>query len=130
MADNPRRLSGASRKRHSEWIRRSHEQFGDVETAAELSPAPTKAAEENSRGRIDSLKGVILSAGRSLGWTAVVFAVLSWLIWPAFMGITAAVLGYFAYFQGSRFLGGIAMAMGGIAAAVYLILLPLYIMLG
>ncbi|CDN41622.1 MULTISPECIES: hypothetical protein [Paenibacillus] len=129
MSDPSRRRHGIRKKRHEDWIARSREQFGDVETAAEIAPAPHSESSGSQR-RIESLKREVVSAGRSLGWTALVFAVLSWLIWPAFMGITAAVFGYFAFFQGSRMLGGIAMAMGGLAAAVYLILLPLYLMLG
>ncbi|MBD2869506.1 DUF308 domain-containing protein [Paenibacillus arenilitoris] len=66
------------------------------------------------------------TGGNTLGWVSLVFAVVSWFIWPVLLGATAAVLGYIAYRQGSRGLGGWAMALGIIALALNVIIVPLY----
>ncbi|WP_165279941.1 DUF4190 domain-containing protein [Paenibacillus protaetiae] len=65
-------------------------------------------------------------AGYSLGWVALVFAAVSWFVWPVLLGITSAVLGFIAYTQGARRMGAWSMAIGLIAAAVYLVIIPFY----
>ncbi|WP_169081950.1 DUF4190 domain-containing protein [Paenibacillus sp. PL91] len=66
------------------------------------------------------------TGGYALGWVSLVFAIASWFIWPILMGATAAVLGFIAYRQGARGLGGWAMAIGLIALALNLIIVPFY----
>ncbi|CAM4520269.1 hypothetical protein FHS16_001138 [Paenibacillus endophyticus] len=66
------------------------------------------------------------AGGYALGWVSLVFAIASWFIWPVLMGATATVLGYMAYRQGARGLGGWSMAIGLIALALNLIIVPLY----
>lgn len=66
------------------------------------------------------------SGGFALGWVSLVFAIASWFIWPVLMGATAAVLGFIAYRQGARGLGGWSMAIGLIALALNLIIVPFY----
>jgi hypothetical protein len=66
------------------------------------------------------------TGGYALGWVSLVFAIASWFIWPVLMGATAAVLGFIAYRQGARGLGGWAMAIGLIALALNLIIVPFY----
>ncbi|MGO4544367.1 hypothetical protein AB4Z29_06185 [Paenibacillus sp. 2TAB23] len=66
------------------------------------------------------------SGGYALGWVSLVFAIASWFIWPVLMGATATVLGYMAYRQGARGLGGWSMAIGLIALALNLLIVPLY----
>ena len=101
------------------------------------SLAMSRQRQSDARARLQLLGGEasptraasdIRSAGRSVGWAALLFAGISWLVWSN--GPAAAVLGMIAYYQGSRTLGLISIAMGGLAAIVYLILLPLYVLLG
>ncbi len=64
--------------------------------------------------------------GYALGWVALVFAGASWFIWPVLLGATAAVLGFIAYKEGARGLGGWSMAIGLFALALNLIIVPFY----
>ncbi|GKU79694.1 hypothetical protein [Paenibacillus sp. L3-i20] len=66
------------------------------------------------------------TSGGALGFVSLLFAIASMFIWPVLMGATAAVLGYVAYRQGSRALGGWAMTIGIIAVTFNIILVPLY----
>ena len=66
------------------------------------------------------------SGGYALGWVSLVFAIASWFIWPVLLGATAAVLGFIAYRQGARGLGGWSMAIGIIAIAINLVIVPFY----
>lgn len=66
------------------------------------------------------------TSGYGLGWVSLLFAVASWFVWPVLMGATAAVIGFIAYRQGARGLGGWAMAIGLIALALNLIIVPFY----
>lgn len=66
------------------------------------------------------------SNGYALGWVSLIFAIASWFIWPVLLGATAAVLGFIAYRQGARGLGGWSMAIGIIALALNLIIVPFY----
>jgi hypothetical protein len=66
------------------------------------------------------------TGGRALGWISLVFALASWFIWPVLLGATAAVLGFIAYRQGARALGVWSMAIGIIALALNLIIVPFY----
>ncbi|CAM3961133.1 DUF308 domain-containing protein [Paenibacillus alkaliterrae] len=66
------------------------------------------------------------TGGYALGWVSLVFAIASWFIWPVLLGATAAVLGFIAYRQGARGLGGWSMAIGIIALALNLLIVPFY----
>ncbi|WP_168119284.1 hypothetical protein [Paenibacillus sp. HB172176] len=62
----------------------------------------------------------------ALGWVALVFAIASWFVWPLLIGASAAVLGYVAFRQGARGLGGWAIAMGLFAVLLHVIVVPFY----
>jgi hypothetical protein len=51
---------------------------------------------------------------------------LGWFIWPVLLGATAAVLGFIAYKEGARGLGGWSMAIGLFALVLNLIIVPFY----
>jgi hypothetical protein len=61
-----------------------------------------------------------------VGWVALVFAIASWLIWPMLMGITSVVLGFIAYRQGAKGLGGWSIALGLVAIVIRMIAAPLF----
>ncbi|WP_052350450.1 hypothetical protein [Paenibacillus gorillae] len=66
------------------------------------------------------------SGGTALGWVSLVFAVASWFLWPVLMGLSSVALGYMAYRQGARALGGWAIAIGLIAILLSAVIVPLY----
>ena len=66
------------------------------------------------------------SSGFALGWVSLIFAIASWFIWPVLLGASAAVMGYIAYRQGAKGLGGWAMAIGLVAVALNLVIVPFY----
>lgn len=103
------------KRRRAEARRKKQE----AELSAELS-ADVVSPYNGEMERADT------TAGRVIGWVALAFAVASWFLWPVLMGATAALLGWFAYRQGSKRLGGWAVGIGLVALAAYLALLPLY----
>ncbi|MEK3881597.1 hypothetical protein [Paenibacillus sp. PL2-23] len=82
-------------------------------------------AEDNDSGREEEGEGV-RSGGYALGWVSLIFAIASWFIWPVLLGASAAVMGYIAYRQGARGIGGWAMAIGLVAIALNLVIVPFY----
>jgi len=76
---------------------------------------------EEREERVDAESG-----GYALGWVSLVFAIASWFIWPVLIGATSVVLGFMAYRQGARGLGGWSMAIGAIALMLNLIIVPFY----
>ncbi|WP_341278387.1 hypothetical protein [Paenibacillus sp. FSL H8-0537] len=66
------------------------------------------------------------AGGTALGWVGLVFAIVSWFLWPALMGAAAAVLGFVAYRQGAKGLGSWAVTIGLIAFVLAVVIIPLY----
>ncbi|UVI32161.1 DUF4190 domain-containing protein [Paenibacillus spongiae] len=93
------------------------------EAAAEIA---VPAQPVNSSARLDEAEEETRSAGRATGWAALILSIMSWFVWPVLLGITGAVVGFMAYRQGSRGLAVWSIALGLIAAAAYLVLIPLY----
>jgi hypothetical protein len=62
----------------------------------------------------------------ALGWTAIIAAFVSLFVWPYVLGPAAAVLGFVAYFQGSRTLGVWSIVLGVLSMLSYWVLVPLY----
>ncbi|MCQ6558301.1 DUF4190 domain-containing protein [Paenibacillus mendelii] len=94
------------------------------EAAAELA-VPVHPVNSRSDVRNDADQE-IRSASRATGWAALIISIMSWFVWPVLLGITGAVIGFMAYRQGSRGLGVWSITLGLIAAAAYLVLIPLY----
>ncbi|WP_020615611.1 hypothetical protein [Paenibacillus daejeonensis] len=92
----------------------------DTELSAELS------ADVPAYGHHEDMERADAAAGRVIGWTALAFAIASWFLWPVLMGAASALLGWFAYRQGSKTLGIWSIVIGLVALAAYLALLPLY----
>jgi hypothetical protein len=106
----------------------------DTELAAEILSAPISKTTE--RRQPESWEhsypdapyaGIRTAAGGSaLGWTALIFALLSLFIWPIWIGPTAAVLGYMAYRQGAGSVGLWAIILGLLTTAGYFFIPAVY----
>ncbi|WP_141506053.1 hypothetical protein [Paenibacillus luteus] len=97
------------------------------EMAADFAVSQPALYGERSEDRhVERVEPEALSGGYALGWVSLVFAIASWFIWPVLMGATSVVLGFIAYRQGARGLGGWSMAIGLIAVALNLIIVPFY----
>ena len=77
-------------------------------------------------GTIRSTQAVSASTGSGvIGWTAILLAVLSIFAYPGFFGSAAILAGLYAFFRGSRMLGGLAATVGIITLIAYWIFAPL-----
>lgn len=85
-----------------------------------------RTADRNEHRAYDDDREDTRSSGYALGWVSLIFAIASWFIWPVLLGASAAVMGYIAYRQGARGLGGWAMAIGLVAVALNLVIVPFY----
>lgn len=63
---------------------------------------------------------------RWLGYTALILAVLSLMMFPVILGSSATLLGLFAFMLGQKALGAWSIAIGLISLAGYFVLVPLY----
>ncbi|CAG7605899.1 hypothetical protein PAESOLCIP111_00859 [Paenibacillus solanacearum] len=102
------------------------------EYAAEI--APPAAYRPDIRQAADHLQETDGDTGhvegaqsfRWLGYTALLLSIASLFVYPALLGTTSALFGFFAYMLGFRALGAWSMAIGLISLAGYLFLVPLY----
>ncbi|MBA4543918.1 MULTISPECIES: DUF308 domain-containing protein [Thermoactinomyces] len=93
----------------------------DEETAAELSPNPTFASEDNDR---DDQRGARTeNGGMGLGIAALVLSVLAFFFWPFVLSIAGIVVGAFAVRRKST-LGWWAIAVGIVALILAFVLFP------
>lgn len=100
------------------------------EVSAEVAPPPPVLgnASADSNEASTASGAAVRSAGKTLGAVALVFAIASLFIWPLLLGITATILGFVAFRQRARALGGWAMGIGIFAAVSSVVLYPLYLM--
>lgn len=84
------------------------------------------ASQDHQYAAADDEGSDVRSGGYALAWVALVFAIASWFVWPVLLGATSAVLGFIAYRQGARGLGGWSMAIGLLAVIMYLVIVPFY----
>ncbi len=114
------------------WLTETGMKQHDTEAAAEIA-VPYRVnpvGEEPERHELRSAQKRALasqaSAGRTLGMFSLIMAIASLFVWPLLLGLTAAVLGYAAYRQGARGLGVWSMTIGLLAAAAYVVFIPIY----
>ncbi|GGG56451.1 hypothetical protein [Paenibacillus radicis (ex Gao et al. 2016)] len=112
----PNGLPGISNNYYNDL---NEEMASDFAVGSTVSYVPRKEKEETVVEREES-------GGAALGWVALVFAVASWFLWPILMGLSSVALGYMAYRQGARALGGWAIAIGLIAVLLSAVIVPLY----
>ncbi|CAG7620268.1 hypothetical protein ACFQI7_05855 [Paenibacillus allorhizosphaerae] len=104
----------------------------EEEYAAEIAPAAAYRPE--TRQFSDNVEETNADTGpaegaqsfRWLGYTALLLSIASLFIYPALLGTTSALFGFFAYILGFRALGAWSVAIGLISLAGYLFLVPLY----
>jgi hypothetical protein len=87
---------------------------------------PVTGKDEGVRKHSSAVEEDRSASGSAVGWVALVFAIASWLIWPMLMGITSVVLGFIAYRQGAKGLGGWSIALGLVAIVIRMIAAPLF----
>jgi hypothetical protein len=114
------------------WLTETGMKPRDAEAAAEIA-VPYRVnpvGEEPERQEMRRVQKQVLAsqagAGRSLGMFSLIMAIASLFVWPLLLGLTAAVLGYSAYRQGARGLGVWSMTIGLLAAAAYVVFIPIY----
>ncbi|MBN3525931.1 hypothetical protein [Paenibacillus apiarius] len=91
-----------------------------VEFAAEAGMLPL------AKARSDSVEGTKIDQFSAVGAFAVIFSIISLILFPVPMGLSGAGLGALAYVQGSRTSGIFAIVIGLFSAMVRLVLLSFY----
>jgi hypothetical protein len=126
----PEEESSHHHPRRTVWRRKRRD---DTEFSAEAGSLPSytgRLPDANKRHEAhmyeETTRRASSSASNTVGWIGLVFAILSWFLWPIIMGPTAAALGLYAFSTGNRALGIWSITLGIIAAAVYLVLIPMY----
>lgn len=94
------------------------------EYAAEVAPAPSVRRDETRTSENTENRDSVQNYGRTAGYVGVGFGVLSLFMWSIILGPLAAVIGYYAYSQGSKVWGGWAMGLGILATISYFVLVP------
>lgn len=64
------------------------------------------------------------SGGHVIGYVGLVLGIAALFMWSVILGPVAAVVGYYAYSQGSKTLGAWTMGLGILATISYFILIP------
>lgn len=104
-----------------DYPRRTHQE----EYSAEVAPTGTF---EGSRGdreaERDGAADDTGTASRTVGYVGVGLGIASLFVWSIILGPLAAVMGFYAYSQGSRTSGAWAIGLGAIAALSYFFLIP------
>ncbi|UHA74151.1 5-bromo-4-chloroindolyl phosphate hydrolysis family protein [Paenibacillus sp. 481] len=89
----------------------------DTEFAAEVAGFPvSNAVTYTERNNSNSYAS-------SLGTVAVIFAIVSFFLFPFWLGLSAAILGVMAYYQGSRIRAVAAIMLGVLAAMLRALLI-------
>ncbi|MNJ73344.1 hypothetical protein D3C77_701290 [compost metagenome] len=103
-----------------DYPRRSHQE----EYSAEVAPTGTyesSRVDEDSDVRDADVTG---TAGRTVGYVGVGLGIASLFMWSIILGPLAAVMGFYAYSQGSKTSGAWAIGLGAIAILSYFFLIP------
>ncbi|MCU6707696.1 DUF4190 domain-containing protein [Paenibacillus sp. J5C_2022] len=87
---------------------------------------PVSKPSEKFRYEEESVHSEADSGAFALGWIALVFSIASLFLWPVLLAPTAMILGYMAYKQGARGLGGWSVAIGLLVLAIHFIITPIY----
>jgi len=117
------------------WLTETGRKESDEEMAAEIAVPyrVNNVGEEPERRELRRVQQHVqetqAGAGRALGIFSLAMSIASLFVWPLLLGLTSAVLGYVAYRQGARGLGVWSMTIGLLAAAAYVVFIPIYYVL-
>lgn len=104
-----------------DYPRRTHQE----EYSAEVAPTGTF---ESSRGDREADRDDTAddtgTASRTVGYVGVGLGIASLFVWSIILGPLAAVMGFYAYSQGSKTSGAWAIGLGAIATLSYFFLIP------
>lgn len=92
------------------------------EYASEVAPPVGTDVRTRNHGDHKVEEGA--STGRMAGYIGLVMGIASLFMWSVILGPVAAVIGYYAYSQGSRTLGSWSMGLGILATISYFVLIP------
>ncbi|MGZ0042166.1 hypothetical protein [Paenibacillus ottowii] len=107
--DYPRHVQERSAKRH-------HRE----EYAAEVAPGSPVATRNEDKGQDQ----VINNSGRISGYVGLAAGIASLFMWSIVLGPLAAVLGFFAYVNGSKTTGIWSIGLGALATLSYFAFIP------
>jgi hypothetical protein len=106
----------------------------DEEFAAEITPTTSlnndwdtaERREDNSDRSDDKERSdvIVNNAGRTVGYVGLGLGIASLFLWSIVLGPLAAVLGFYAYSQGTRTAGAWAIGLGVVATLSYFFLIP------
>ncbi|WP_196427111.1 hypothetical protein [Paenibacillus woosongensis] len=104
-----------------DYPRRTHEE----EYSAEVAPTRTYESSRTDReANQDDAAADTGTAGRTVGYVGVGLGIASLFVWSIVLGPLAAIMGFYAYSQGSKTSGAWAIGLGAIATLSYFFLIP------
>ena len=96
----------------------------EEEYAAEIAPTTSDVGNDRTNDERSEIEKATEESGRLTGIVGVGFGIASLFMWSIILGPVAAIIGYYSYNQGSRTLGGWAIALGILATISYFFLIP------
>ncbi|WP_187386519.1 hypothetical protein [Paenibacillus ihumii] len=124
LASDPERVDYPRRTHQEEYsdeVAPTHKE----EYSAEVAPTGTfessRADREADQGGAAEDTG---TASRTVGYVGVGLGIASLFVWSIILGPLAAVMGFYAYSQGSKTSGAWAVGLGAIATLSYFFLIP------
>ncbi|WP_025719227.1 hypothetical protein [Paenibacillus sp. 1-18] len=108
--DYPRHIDKHSTKR-----RKHNEEY-----AAEVAPGSAVATRDHDKGE----QKAINNSGRISGYIGIAAGIASLFMWSIVLGPIAAVLGFFAYVNGSKTTGIWSIGLGALATLSYFAFIP------
>ncbi|MBP1999187.1 hypothetical protein J2Z69_000206 [Paenibacillus shirakamiensis] len=106
-------------KRRIDYPRRIHQE----EYAADIAPT-TSFTQSNEEKADPSYDNHADAGGRTSAYIGLALGIASLFVWSIILGPIAAVLGFYAYSQGSKTTGMWAAALGVISILAYFVLIP------
>lgn len=104
-----------------------NEEFATETAIMEKEPfRPLNQPEEDRPNETRVEPETAVTQNAAMGWLALTLAIASLFFWPAILGPSAAIIGFFALTRGNRALGIWSIVIGLISFMAYIVLVPLY----
>ena len=107
-----------------DYPRREQENKHEEEYAAEIAPVTSNVGDNRTSDTRSEIEETTEESGKITGMVGLGFGIASLFMWSIILGPVAAVIGYYSYNQGSKTLGGWAIALGILATISYFFLIP------